>query len=389
MNDKLKLVNLIKLLEKSMIDIETVFFMKDGDYRYPRIVSCGSDMRVINDGNFEEFYGQRGTIYTTVDIEAIKRILASNDFYHGLDYHDFYSLHYPVSNSKNTRNINDLSDNDTLWSINRDIYNLIIAFLEEFSNEDIHSYPPYLKDLVDKILNTYGPNELDFRPSRIVSFKITDLICSPVVSAIVAQYPYIDLYSKPSDSRTPNENFTRTFKGTNLHTVTGYILKDYGMKYMEVAKPLPHVRENMKYKGKYYKAVLKKNDDIDNEDVNYMKVRGYKKDLENVPNSMVLYPKAYQMSDEESDVYHKLNVNAHIIRYKKLIEVYGEDITLNDLQIIKNVYSKRKMESAYQISNMICSETLSDMILGLHEKTTEKNEISGEPVYRYPWNMYL
>ena len=120
-----------------------------------------------------------------------------------------------------------------------------------------------------------------------------------------------------------------------------------------------------------------------------MKVRGYTKELSNVPNSMVLYPNNYKLSKEESDVYRQLNVNAHILRFKKLIEVYGHDITLNDLQIIKNVYSKRKMESAYTVAKMLTSQKLSEMILGLHEKTTRNDEISGEPVYRYPWNMYL
>lgn len=388
MNDRLKLVNFIKLLENAVIDIETEFFMKDGDYRYPRINTGTNSMCAINDGNFERFYGSQSTVHTTVDIETIKRILASNDFYHGLDYHEFFTLHYPVSSSrrktggKPTEGSND-------WNMHRNIYDLIISFLKEFSEEEILSYSLCLKGLVENILNTNGLNELEYLPSRTLGFKKTDPICSPIVSAIVAQYPYIDLYSKPSDSGDPNENFTRTFKGTNLHTVTGYILKDYGMKYMEVAKRVMNPRGSMKYEDKYYKAVLKKNDSIDNEDDNYMKVRGYTKELVNVPNSMLLSPKKYIMSEEEYNAYRELNVNSYIIRYKKLIEVYGEDITLNDLQIIKNVYSKRKMESAHQVSKLLSSKKLSEMIKGLHEKTTLKNEISGEPLYRYPWNMYL
>lgn len=389
MNDRFKLVNFINLLENSAIDIKTEFFMKDGDYRYPRINSGGNNMRVINDGNFENFYGSEGTVHTTVDVETTKRILASNDFYHGLDYHEFFTLRYPVSSTRRKRNTQGELIEGTDWNMDRNIYDLIIAFLKEFNDDKNLSHSSSLKKLVENILNTSGPNELDYLPSRMVELNKTDPICSPVVSAIVAQYPYVDLYSKPSDSGDPNENFTRTFKGTNLHTVTGYILKDYGMKYMEVSKRIKNPRESMKYNGKYYKAVLKKNDSIDNEDDNYMKVRGYKKELVNVPNSMVLSPNSYTMSVEEYDAYRELNVNSYIIRYKKLIDVYGEDITLNDLQIIKNVYSKRKMESAHQVSNLLSSKKLSEMIIGLHEKTTLKNEISGEPLYRYPWNMYL
>lgn len=358
--------------------------MKDGDYRYPRINCADIDMKAINDGNFERFYNLEGTIHTTVDHETTKRILASNDFYYGLEYHNFFTLHYPVSSSSRKTNLAGVRT-DTDWNMHRDIHNMILVILKEFSKEEIYNYPILLQDFVQKILNSKCPDEFGHN-TRVVGLSRTDPFCSPIVSAIAAQYLYVDFYSKASSEK---DDRTYTFKGTNFYTSTGYVLKDYGMKYMEVSGRAFHQNRDMKSTGSYYKVALKKNNDVNLEEENYMKVRGYTKELQNVPNSMVLYPNNYKLSTEETEIYRQLNVNAHILRFKKLIEVYGEDITLNDLQIIKNVYSKRKMESAYTVAKMLSSKKLSDMILGLHEKTTQNDKISGEPVYRYPWNMYL
>jgi len=385
MINRLKLSNLIKLLENSKINIKSEFFMKDGDYRYPRIECNGIDMKTINDGNFEKFYGLEGTIHTTVDHETTKRILASNDFYNGLEYHNFFTLSYPVSSSSRKTKIAGIR-HDTDWNMHRDIYNMILTILTEFATEEIYDYPILLKEFVDSILYDSDPDEIEYLPSRVVGLNRTDPICSPIVSAIAAQYLYVDFYRKASNTK---EDAIYNFKGTNFYTSSGYVLKDYGMKYMEVTQRAFHQNRDIKSTGTYFKVALKKNDYVNVEEENYMKVRGYTKELSNVPNSMVLYPNNYKLSKEESDVYRQLNVNAHILRFKKLIEVYGHDITLNDLQIIKNVYSKRKMESAYTVAKMLTSQKLSEMILGLHEKTTRNDEISGEPVYRYPWNMYL
>jgi len=385
MSNSLTLTNLIKLLENSKINIKSEFFMKDGDYRYPRINCADIDMKAINDGNFERFYNLEGTIHTTVDHETTKRILASNDFYYGLEYHNFFTLHYPVSTSTRKTTMSG-SSTEKDWNMHRDIHNMILVMLREFSKEEIKKYPALLQEIVAEILDNNRTDELDYRPARVVALGRTDLFCSPIVSAIAAQYLYVDFYSKASNEK---DDRTYTFKGTNFYTSTGYVLKDYGMKYMEVSGRAFHHNRDIESTGSYYKVALKKNNDVNLEEENYMKVRGYTKELQNVPNSMVLYPNNYKLSNAESEIYRQLNVNAHILRFKKLIEVYGDDITLNDLQIIKNVYSKRKMESAYTVANMLTSKKLSEMILGLHEKTTQNDEISGEPVYRYPWNMYL